>query len=146
MNTETWIYIFGFVAFAVLLSFITWMILKIKLKKINKQVPIEVMKEFLTAESRYKQANGTKSQQDILFELAREHFRDTEPRIEIPTQTAPTRESYYNGADIPSRDNFSPGITNSNAQPVISKDNELREPKQETRRSNKPNRFNPVKF
>lgn len=66
-------------------AIITWIVLATKKKKQDKSIPTPVLLELEEAERRFEQANGRKTQQEILWELAREHFagRSEQPNLTI---------------------------------------------------------------
>lgn len=75
MDTTT----LGVIIIAVILclSLIVYLLLSIRLKKINTKVPDNIKVTFNDIERRYTEADGRRSHEDILWEVAREHFRGT---------------------------------------------------------------------
>lgn len=139
ISNQTLIYIFGFLVFCGLIWFIGWMWIKIKMRKIKKSIPSNVIEELNEAERRYRLYDGRKSQQDILFELASEHFRNSKSTTPRRVEEFETRQSSDQRADVSIGDADSYGSS-------VKQISRPREPEQSTGSSDKPNRFNPIKF
>lgn len=73
MASDTLVYIFGIIVIAAVFGFICWLVIKWKLRKINKKIPQASLDELAKAEQMFIDGKGKLSQQDVLYALAKEH-------------------------------------------------------------------------
>lgn len=112
MNT---LLIIGIIIGIFLVLGIIYLLISIRNKKVSNSIPESVVTDFEEAERRYKEANGRKTHQDILWDLAREHFTGTVAGDNKGERSDEIQRSSEQHKDIPS--GSSENVTNDSERP-----------------------------